>query len=767
MLFTSWLQNSRSSSPSSRAGRNRCRSLPFRAATRSRPRLESLEDRTLLSTVSFSPPVSYGVGSGPAPMAVGDFNGDGKPDIAVANENSNTVSVLLGNSDGTFQSAHSLVVGTDPESLAVGDFNGDGKPDIAVANASSNTVSVLLGNGDGTFQSAQSLNVGNRPVGLTAADFNGDRKPDLVLTNALDNTVSVLLGNGDGTFRITQYPTGGIYPSSVVVGDFNGDGKADLADNGGVLLGNGNGTFQSASGTYFGFGDAESLAIADFNGDGKPDLLATYSNYYANLLLGNGDGQFQSTDYFRTGSSVAIADFNGDGKPDVAAADAGDNYVDLMMGDGAGGFQSSQRFAFDPGTFPFRVTVGDFNGDGKPDLAVANPFSDTISVALNAYATTTSVSGPASSTYAQAVTYIATVTSGAAPVTVGTVTFIEAITHTILSPALALNANGQVSFSTASLPGVTLAVEASYSGTPGGAGTTGLGASVGFQVVTVNPLPLTVTAVNFNATAGAPFVGTIASFINPDPFGTAASYTATIDWGDGTTSTGTITGTGTLAVTGSHTYADPGIDAVSVQISHNLGNTTTATVYPTANVTTLGQDVQHGLTGGIGFWHGKNGQALINSFNGGSNATALSTWLASAFTNLYGAGAGANNLTGETNNQLAAFYQSQFALSGSNLEAEVVATALNVYATTQSLGGTIGQAYGFTVSADGLGADSFNVGADGAAFGVANNTTLNVYEMLEAVDRQSVYGVLYNGDTTLRKEANGLFDALNKAGSIS
>jgi hypothetical protein len=516
-------------------------------------------------------------------MAVGDFNGDGKPDIAVANENSNTVSVLLGNSDGTFQSAHSLVVGTDPESLAVGDFNGDGKPDIAVANASSNTVSVLLGNGDGTFQSAQSLNVGNRPVGLTAADFNGDRKPDLVLTNALDNTVSVLLGNGDGTFRITQYPTGGIYPSSVVVGDFNGDGKADLADNGGVLLGNGNGTFQSASGTYFGFGDAESLAIADFNGDGKPD---------------------------------------------VAAADAGDNYVDLMMGDGAGGFQSSQRFAFDPGTFPFRVTVGDFNGDGKPDLAVANPFSDTISVALNAYATTTSVSGPASSTYAQAVTYIATVTSGAAPVTVGTVTFIEAITHTILSPALALNANGQVSFSTASLPGVTLAVEASYSGTPGGAGTTGLGASVGFQVVTVNPLPLTVTAVNFNATAGAPFVGTIASFINPDPFGTAASYTATIDWGDGTTSTGTITGTGTLAVTGSHTYADPGIDAVSVQISHNLGNTTTATVYPTANVTTLGQDVQHGLTGGIGFWHGKNGQALINSFNGGSNATALSTWLA-------------------------------------------------------------------------------------------------------------------------------------------
>ena len=177
--------------------------------------------------------------------------------------------------------------------------------------------------------------------------------------------------------------------------------------------------------------------------------------------------------------------------------------------------------------------------------------------------------------------------------------------------------------------------------------------------------------------------------------------------------------------------------------------------------------MQHGLTGGIGFWHGKNGQALINSFNGGSNATALSTWLATSFANLYGAGAGVNNLTGETNAQVAAFYQSQFALPGSNLEAEVLATALNVYATTLSLGGTTGQAYGFTVSADGLGADSFNVGADGAAFGVANKTTLNVYELLQAVNRQSVDGVLYNGDATLRKKANDLFDALNKAGSIS
>jgi hypothetical protein len=282
----------------------------------------------------------------------------------------------------------------------------------------------------------------------------------------------------------------------------------------------------------------------------------------------------------------------------------------------------------------------------------------------------------------------------------------------------------------------------------------------------MNQLIVPASGVNVSVTAGAPFSGPVATFVSPFPSASAASYTVTIDWGDGITSTGTITGTATLTVSGSHTYADPGIDAIAVVINGKPGFPATATVYPTANVTSLGQDVQHGLTGGVGFWHAKNGQALINSFNGDSTATALSSWLAASFSNLYGAGS-ANNLSGETNAQVAAFYQSRFALSGSNLEAEVLATALNVYTTTQSLGGSIGQTYGFTVSADGLGADSFNVGADGAAFGVANKTTLNVYELLKAVDRQAVNGVLYNGDTTLSKEANDLFDALNKAGAIS
>jgi hypothetical protein len=285
--------------------------------------------------------------------------------------------------------------------------------------------------------------------------------------------------------------------------------------------------------------------------------------------------------------------------------------------------------------------------------------------------------------------------------------------------------------------------------------------------LTVTPAPLSATGVNVSATAGAPFSGAVATFPNADPFGNAASYRAVITWGDGSTSAGTITGTGgTLTVSGTHTYADPGSEAVGVQISHNLGYTTTATANSTATVSSLGLGVQAGLAGSIGFWQSPNGQALINSFNGGSTSTALSAWLATNFANLYGAGAGANDLTGQTNAQVAAFYQSQFALGGTKVEAQVLATALNVYATTASLGGPAGTAYGFTVSATGLGARSYNVGADGAAFGVANGTTRNVYQLLRAVDQRAAHGVLYNGDLTLRQQAADLFDALNQAGGI-
>src|SRR5439155_13909145 len=201
---------------------------------------------------------NYAVGTDPRSVAVGDFNGDGKPDLAVANTGSSTISVLLGNGDGTFQAAQTFAAGASPWSVTAGDFNDDGKQDLAAANFGSADVSVLLGNGDGTFQAAVSYPSGtgslshNHPESVRAGDFNADGKPDLTVANN-DASVSVLLGNGDGTFQAARTFWAHIHPASVAVGDFNRDGNQDLAvanfDSGdvSVLLGNGDGTLQAPS----------------------------------------------------------------------------------------------------------------------------------------------------------------------------------------------------------------------------------------------------------------------------------------------------------------------------------------------------------------------------------------------------------------------------------------------------------------------------------------------------------------------------------------
>jgi len=242
---------------------------------------------------TFQAAVNYGVGSAPTSVAVGDFNGDGKLDLAVVNELSNNFSILLGNGDGTFQAAVNYGAGLSLFSVAVGDFNGDGKLDLAVASGGSDYVSVLLGNGDGTFKTAVQYVAGLEPISVAVADFNGDGKLDLAVANYESNNVSILLGKGDGTFQAAvdygigteNYPA---TPGSVAVGDFNGDGKLDLVVGGvesdnvsvvSVLLGNGDGTFQAAVNYGAGAGQT-SVAVGDFNGDGRLDLAAP-----ASLLL--------------------------------------------------------------------------------------------------------------------------------------------------------------------------------------------------------------------------------------------------------------------------------------------------------------------------------------------------------------------------------------------------------------------------------------------------------------------------------------------------
>ena len=276
-------------------------------------------------------------GSSPASVVAGNFNGDGKLDLAVANAGSNNVSMLLGNGDGTFKPAlNSGVLG--PGSLAVGDFNGDGKLDLAVTNAG---VSILLGNGDGAFRAPVTYATGNSPSSVAVGDFNRDGKLDLVEANFSTGNVTILSGNGNGTFQAPRsYGSNGA-PTSVAVGDFNRDGKLDLVvanlvnNSGGtgsmgVLLGNGDGTFQPV--VNYGLGsNPDSVAIGDFNGDGKLDLAVANSGGYGNpasmkLLLGNGNGSFQpALEFVGAGSpnpsSLAVGDFIGHGRLDVAVAD--------------------------------------------------------------------------------------------------------------------------------------------------------------------------------------------------------------------------------------------------------------------------------------------------------------------------------------------------------------------------------------------------------------------------------------------------------------
>src|SRR5712692_2094206 len=180
--------------------------------------------------VSFSAAPVFPAGILPTSVAAGDFNGDGKPDVALTNQNG--ISILLNNGQGGFQPAVNYTVGTNPQHVAARDFNGDGKIDLAVVNQGSGSVSILLGNGNGTFQAAASYMAGGNPRWVAIADLNGDGKPDLAVVDsgfATGSGVSVLLGNGNGTFQPATFVAAGSVALSVAVGDFNGDGKADLA----------------------------------------------------------------------------------------------------------------------------------------------------------------------------------------------------------------------------------------------------------------------------------------------------------------------------------------------------------------------------------------------------------------------------------------------------------------------------------------------------------------------------------------------------------
>jgi hypothetical protein len=369
---------------------------------------------------TFQAPRSFPGPSRPQAIVAGDFNGDGKLDLAATDTDQNVVDVFLGNGDGSLRdNAKSFAIGVGIAQgtnipVAVGDFSADGKLDVAAPNVVGDDVSVLRGDGDGQFAAALNYptpvsgtyGTDQSPDGVVAADFNGDGKPDLVLLNPNSGTISVRLGNGDHTFQPAALYAVGANPTSIVAADFNGDGKFDLtvADAGNydatsgtyqntgvsVLLGNGDGTFQAAlayaAGTTF-----KQVTVADFNGDRHLDLVGFSEQFVLgvgtvsiSVLLGKGDGTFQAPSITTfpgfSPDSIAVGDFNGDGKPDVALANEGSfdqatgftegQGVSVMLGNGDGTFQAPALYSAGP--TPIDVAVGDFNGDGKADLVVVD-----------------------------------------------------------------------------------------------------------------------------------------------------------------------------------------------------------------------------------------------------------------------------------------------------------------------------------------------------------------------------------------------------------
>jgi hypothetical protein len=341
---------------------------------------------------------TFGAGQEPYAVASGDFNRDGKIDLAVANVTGGTVSILLGNGDGTFKTQTQIAAGYGPIALAVGDFNGDGKLDLAVANNGNKsnghpgTVTMLLGNGRGGFRTGGTFKTGDGPFTVVAGDFNGDGKLDLAFADynvSVGNSVAVLLGKGNGTFqKYVSYPTGAA-PIGLATEDLNGDGILDLvtanevSQTASVLLGNGDGTFKPH--VDYPVGRAPlAVAIGDFNHDNRPDVaVANLSDNTVSVLLGRGDGTFKAHVDYATGNApvaILVADLNADHRQDLVVVNQGGNSLSILLGKGNGSFKPHVDFSTGPS--PQGAALGDFNRDGRLDLSVVDVFSNVVEVVL-------------------------------------------------------------------------------------------------------------------------------------------------------------------------------------------------------------------------------------------------------------------------------------------------------------------------------------------------------------------------------------------------
>jgi hypothetical protein len=356
----------------------------------------------------FAPAVAYNQAPGvPFAIAVGDFNDDGHPDLAVAHyASSGSVGILLNRGDGSFRPQVTYAAGDSPVSIAVVDFNGDGHPDLVVANSNDNTVSVLYNSGDGSFRPQVTYAAGQAPDSLAVGDFNGDGLQDLAAANAGDSAQNIEVWFNaaccDDNFGPPVTYAVPYWPSSLVAGAFK-NGAVDLAyANQGqgtvnVMLNAGVNGALSAPSAYLETASAAtgSIAVGDFNADGLPDIVAANSFAPGNVVvMVNEAATFNTQVTYATGApppiegnyggNVAVGDFNADHHPDIAVTNGYAGTLGVLLNDGTGAFGAGATYSLGRlSSDVVGMVAADFNGDGADDIATANGWNDSITVLLS------------------------------------------------------------------------------------------------------------------------------------------------------------------------------------------------------------------------------------------------------------------------------------------------------------------------------------------------------------------------------------------------
>lgn len=349
--------------------------------------------------------VTISAGKGPGSVEIADLNKDGFLDMVVASTKDSSILVLLGSAGGKFSSAPGspFFANRFPNDLVIADFNGDGYPDIAIANTEASFLTVLLGNGKGRFVQAPGspFSVHSRPHthGIATGDLDGDGNLDLVTDSWGENKVVALFGDGKAGFgNETSYNVGKRPYQRIRVADINHDGLPDIVttnlegNNCTVLLSMGKRKFQEAPGSPFPAGEAPfAVAIGDLNADGFPDLAVADAPTITaeskgrdglSILLGDGTGKFTPMEKnpFKTGRSpsrVAIGDLNGDGINDVALTNYNDRSITVFYMGRNGVTRSS---TIPVGDRPDGIAIRDLNADGKNDIVVSNFDDDNIQI---------------------------------------------------------------------------------------------------------------------------------------------------------------------------------------------------------------------------------------------------------------------------------------------------------------------------------------------------------------------------------------------------